>query len=103
MDDQVKYRRARERISAIKDFYIHGLVFLLVISGLLALNLALGKPYWVLWVLLGWGVGVALHAALVFGGGSSFLANWEQRKIKELMAQDDRRGVGGDHTGKPAS
>ena len=103
MDDQLKYRRARERIAQMKGFYIHGFVFLLVISGLLALNLALGKPYWVLWVLLGWGAGVALHAALVFGGGSSVLANWEQRKIKELMAQDDGPGVGAHQTGKPAS
>jgi two-component system, LytTR family, sensor kinase len=103
MDHQVKYRQAREHISAIKGFYIHGLVFLLVIAGLLVLNFALGKPYWVLWVLLGWGAGVALHAALVFGGSSSFVSRWERRKMKELMEQDDRRGVGGDRTGKPAS
>jgi hypothetical protein len=103
MDDQLKYRRARERVARIKGFYIHGLVFVLVVAGLLALNLALGKPYWAFWVLLGWGAGVALHAALVFGGSSSFLSSWEQRKIKELMEQDERRGVGADQTGKPAS
>lgn len=38
MDDQVKYRQAREHISAIKGFYIHGLVFLLVIAGLLVIS-----------------------------------------------------------------
>ena len=82
MDDQVKYRQARERISVIKGFYIHGLVFLLVISGLLALNLALGKPYWVLWFLFGWGAGVVLHAALVL--------RWWQQLPGELGAAQDK-------------
>ena len=103
MDDQVKYRQARERISTIKGFYIHGLIISAGDLGLARPQPRLGQTLLGSWVLLGRGVGVALHAALVFGGGSSFLAHWEQRKIKELMAQDDRRGVGGDHTGKPAS
>ena len=93
MDDQLKYHRARERIARIKGFYIHALVFVLVVSGLAALNVALGKPYWVLWVMLGWGGGTALHAALVFGGRIGFLSNWEQRKMKEFMEQDEARGA----------
>jgi hypothetical protein len=102
MDDQLRYRRASERIAAMKGFYIHALVFILVVSGLAILNFAQGKPYWVLWVLLGWGAGVTLHGALVFGGKLGFLSRWEQRKMKELMARDDISDVRTDRTGKPA-
>ena len=103
MDDQLKYRRARERIAEIKGFYIHALVFLLVVSGLAILNFALGKPYWALWVLLGWGTGVAFHAALVFGRKIGFMSGWESRKMKELMKQDEMRDVRVDQIGKPVT
>ncbi len=42
----------------------HGMAFLVVIALLAAFNVYIGKPYWVLWVLLGWGAGLALHAFL---------------------------------------
>jgi 2TM domain len=101
LDEQLKYRRARERMAEIKGFYIHALVFVLVVSGLAAVNFALGKPYWVLWVLLGWGAGVALHAALVFGRETSFLSNWEARKMKQLMNEVETPSAGREATEKP--
>ena len=103
MDDQLKYDRARKRVAEIKGFYIHALVFALVVSGLAALNLALGKPYWVLWVLLGWGLGLLLHAAIVFSGELSFLSDWEARKMKQLLERDEARNVASDQTRRPAS
>jgi hypothetical protein len=33
-----------------------------------ALNFSLGEPYWVQWVLLGWGLGIILHAVLIVTG-----------------------------------
>jgi len=43
----------------------HTLIFVIVIALLAALNWYLGPPYWVQWVLLGWGAGLALHALLL--------------------------------------
>lgn len=43
----------------------HVIAFLVVIALLAVLNWFLGPPYWVQWVLLGWGAGLALHAFLV--------------------------------------
>jgi hypothetical protein len=39
----------------------------------------------VLWVLLGWGIGVLAHALTVFGHTSRAIADWEERKLREFM------------------
>jgi hypothetical protein len=83
-DDQ-RLARARRQVAAIKGFYIHLVVFVVVLAGLAVVNLAVGDPWWVQWVLLGWGIGVAAHALAVFGHASQVMANWEKRKLDELM------------------
>ena len=40
---------------------IHAIVFALTIALLLIINLWTGAPYWILWVLLGWGIGLIAH------------------------------------------
>jgi 2TM domain len=86
-DQDAKLLRVRRRVAAIKDFYIHGCVFTLVTLGLGAINFAAGGTWWVLWVLLGWGIGVLAHGVAVFGHGSKRMAEWEERKIKQLMQE----------------
>jgi hypothetical protein len=51
---------------------------------LVIINAATGGPWWVLWVLLGWGIGVLAHGLFVFAGASRRVAEWEQRKVREL-------------------
>jgi hypothetical protein len=46
--------------------------------------------WWVQWVMFGWGIGVASHAFSVFAYRGFFGAQWEERKVRELMEQ--RRG-----------
>jgi hypothetical protein len=74
-------------LAAIKGFYIHLLAFTLVNAGLLVINLAAGGPWWVLWVLFGWGVGVVAHALAVFAVKPRFIADWERRKLRQLVKQ----------------
>jgi len=77
--------RARRQVAAIKAFYVHLLVFALIVLGLAVINAAAARgPWWVQWVFLGWGIGVLAHALFVFVGGSRFVADWEQRKTREL-------------------
>jgi hypothetical protein len=83
--DPAKFVQAKRRLAAMKGFYIHLIVFLLVVAGLLVVNVAAGGEWWVQWVLLGWGVGVIAHAAAVFGHIPRMIADWERRKIKQLM------------------
>lgn len=83
--DEVKLARARRRLAAIKGFYIHLFVFVVVLAGLFVINVAAGGPWWVLWVFFGWGIGVVAHALTVFGHAPQAIADWEERKLKQLM------------------
>lgn len=49
---------------------IHAIVFVLTMVLLAAINLAVGPPYRVLWVLLGWGIGLLMHWWFVGGPGA---------------------------------
>jgi fatty acid desaturase len=83
--DRAKLERAKQRLAAIKGFYIHLAVFVLVLAGLLATNLATRSEWWVHWVLLSWGIGVVAHALAVFGRLPGMVADWEARKLEQLM------------------
>jgi fatty acid desaturase len=87
-DDAAQRERAKRRVEAVKGFYIHLFIFVLVVAGLFVLNLAIGEPWWVLWIVLGWGIGVLAHRIAVMGRGSKALANWEKRKLEKFMAED---------------
>lgn len=47
---------------------LHGSIFAAVIVGLAILDWYTGEPYWVHWVFLGWGAGVAAHVWLAIRG-----------------------------------
>ncbi len=47
-------------------FLIHAVAFVLVMLLLCAINLLIGPPYWVRWVLFGWGIGLFAHWAAVW-------------------------------------
>jgi hypothetical protein len=79
--------RAIRRVAAIKGFYVHLAVYLVVNIGLFVVDALTGSDWWVQWVAFGWGIGVAAHALAVFGHGSKVVAEWEDRKIKQLMAE----------------
>jgi hypothetical protein len=84
--------RARERVEELKGFYIHFGVFVVIQLMLVAINL-LTTPYslWVIWPLMGWGVGLASHAVATFGLFGIGGRNWEERKMQELMIQMGKR------------
>jgi hypothetical protein len=54
----MKHATPAQRLLGLR---IHTTVFVPVVLGLIALNLWLGPPYWVAWVLLGRGVGLVAH------------------------------------------
>lgn len=53
-----------------RGFDIHAIVFVPTLIVLAIVNLAVGRPYWVLWVLLGWGIGLLMHWWFVLGPGA---------------------------------
>jgi hypothetical protein len=94
MEDQAqqRYERARSHVQAIKGFYVHATVFVLVNIGLFVINLLTGGGWWFYWPLLGWGIGLVAHAVGVFGfgGRGPWGQGWEERKVREMM--DRNRG-----------
>jgi hypothetical protein len=87
MSQDPRYLKARAHVAAVKGFYIHLLVYVCVISGLIAINLATKSDWWVQWPLLGWGIGIIGHAIGVFMPFQLFSRDWEERKIKEQLAK----------------
>jgi 2TM domain len=53
-----------------RGFNIHAFTFVATMILLTVLNLWLGAPYWILWVLLGWGIGLFAHWFFVLGPGT---------------------------------
>ena len=57
--------------------------------GLFILDMLTGEGTWFFWPQLGWGIGLAAYAYRVFRPGRRLGADWEERKIRGLMAKDD--------------
>ena len=88
--------RARKRVEELRAFYIHLAVYLVVNIGLILLDLAQGDGLqWAYWVAIGWGIGLAAHAATILIMQSRVGARWEARKLAEFTEQEERhlRGV----------
>jgi hypothetical protein len=86
-EQEIKYQKAKERVAALRGFYIHLGVFVLVNLGLFLRNM-ISSPdtLWFYWPLIGWGIAVVLHALRVFGGALG--SNWEEKKVEELMEKE---------------
>lgn len=89
MDEQERYQEAKKQVEEIKGFYFHLVSYIVVNAALVVINLLTSPEYlWFIWPILGWGVGLVIHAFSVFSGlwGKA----WEERKIKEIMEKDRR-------------
>lgn len=79
-------RDARRQVSRLRAFYVHLTVFALVNLGLAAINLVASPDrVWHVWPLFGWGIALAIHGLTVFSRGRWLGADWEQRKLRELL------------------
>jgi hypothetical protein len=90
--EKTDYQRVRERVEELKGFYVHLTVYLIVNLGLVLIDFAAGAGWWFFWPLVGWGVGLAIHAVVVFGVEGPWGRGWEERKIRQLMEQDQGGG-----------
>jgi hypothetical protein len=91
--EQRRYDRAQARVKELKGFYTHATAYVLVNIGLFVINLLTGGGWWFYWPLLGWGIGLGVHAISVFGfsGGGPWGQDWEERKTRELVDRDRDR------------
>lgn len=97
------YMRAKKRVKAIKGFYIHAIVYVLVniflsgiiIFGLLQSNYSITDAFsnfgvYSTWIF--WGIGIFFHWMGVFGFKSlGFDKNWEEKKIQAYLEKEEEK------------
>ncbi|WP_046757044.1 2TM domain-containing protein [Kordia jejudonensis] len=90
LDDQ--YLKARQHVEKLKEFYYNLMSYCLVIPFLIFINLrTVPQFHWFWFPMFGWGIGLAFHAMSVYFEDGRFGKNWEERKIKEYMEQEERK------------
>ena len=91
--NEAKYLRAKERIAEVKIFYTKLVRSTVLIVFLGALNYYTNewRYMWFLWAAFGIGIGLAFNAIKVFGMNPFFGRNWEERKIRELMEEEENQ------------
>ena len=83
------YKAALQRAETLRAYYTHLLVFVVVSAGLFFINLLSrgdDGSWWFYWPLAVWGIAIAIHTLVVFGG--VFSQDWKLRKADEIY----RRG-----------
>jgi sensor histidine kinase YesM len=84
------YVRARNHVDELKGFYYSLLSYCVVIPFLIFINLKLTSGFhWFWFPMFGWGIGLTIHAFKVFVGDGNFGRQWEERKLKEFMREED--------------
>lgn len=86
----IRYKRAKERVEKTKEFYGNITAYCIVIPFLAFINYrttGFDLP-WVIFPMVGWGIGVLFHYAEAFDRYPFFGKDWEKRKIKKYMEQE---------------
>jgi len=95
MTNQEKLERAQERVKAEKGFYGNLTAYCIIIPFLFFVNWfssGLQIP-WFLFAATGWGLGLFFHYMEVFNYNPLFGKDWEQRKIRKYMEEDDFKNL----------
>ena len=81
-------KNRRDQAKAKVEFRIHVFTFIAVIVLLAIINLLTSPEHlWFIWPMLGWGIGIIVHALNVyFSGGASSL---KERMIQNEMDKDN--------------
>jgi 2TM domain len=86
--EQLAHKRARAKLG----WYIHATVYIAVNLLLAALSAISGR-HWAVFPAIGWGIGLAVHGAVVFllAGGAGLRERLIERERSRLASQSDPR------------
>ena len=85
-----KYVKAVEKVERLKEFYQNLASYCLVIPFLIFINLRFSPGFqWFWFPVFGWGLGLTFHFLEVNNYNIFLGKNWEDRKIKEMMKQNN--------------
>lgn len=95
-DQNKQYIKAKKKFERLKIFYLHLVLYLIVVA-LLSYNFYIMEGPYVsiitglnVTVLVLWTVFISLHAWRVFKGRLIFRKSWEDRKIDEFINEKDK-------------
>tara|TARA_R110002074_G_scaffold49068_10_gene125363 strand:+ start:3782 stop:5146 length:1365 start_codon:yes stop_codon:yes gene_type:complete len=84
------YVRAVEKVEKLKEFYQNLASYSIVIPFLVFINLYTSPGFhWFWFPMFGWGIGVLFHGLDVYNYNPFLGRNWEDKKIKEIMDEED--------------
>jgi transcriptional regulator with XRE-family HTH domain len=84
----IEEKKAIEYVEGIKAFYQNLFSFIITISCLTVLNLVISPNYfWVVWCIMGWGIGLILHGIHAFELFSLFSPKWEKAQIEKRLGR----------------
>lgn len=90
--EEERFQQAKKRVEEIKGFYGNLTAYIVVNIVLVFVNLKTSPDHlWFYWPMLGWGIGVLFHGLRVFNYMPFLGKDWEERKMKEYMEEDERR------------
>lgn len=90
--EEERFQQAKKRVEEIKGFYGNLTAYIVVNLVLVFINLKTSPDHlWFYWPMLGWGIGVLFHGLRVFNCMPFLGKDWEERKMKEYMEEDERR------------
>ena len=85
------YVKAVERVEKLKEFYQNLVSYCIVIPFLIFINLKTYSRFqWFWFPMIGWGIGLVFHYLEVNNYNLFLGKNWEERKIKELMEEEEK-------------
>jgi formate hydrogenlyase subunit 3/multisubunit Na+/H+ antiporter MnhD subunit len=89
--DDETYRRAKARVEALKGFYTHLGIYIIINLMLFTINY-LTSPgiWWFYWVTIFWGIGLFWHGASVLLHNRIFSRSWEEKKIQAYMEEEKK-------------
>ncbi len=87
-----KYLRAKKKVEKEKEVYVHATIFVFMMPIIIITNVMFAPGFQYFWfALFGWGMAVFLHWLVVIGFKSSlFGKDWQARKIKEAMEEENK-------------
>lgn len=87
-----KYLRAVERVNDIKEFYGSLISYCIIIPFLIFINFKFVPQFhWFWFPMFGWGIGLIFHGFKAFSYNPILGKDWEERKIKEYMDNEDKQ------------
>jgi hypothetical protein len=89
--NEPKYLKAKKKVNDIRGFYIHAIIYAIIIPVIIYINLEFVPDYhWFWYSLIGMSLGLFFHWLGVLGLEKLGLGkDWEEKKIKELMEKED--------------